>query len=370
MKIDYLSPYNQQTLPKMKILKYLFFLILIVIIAIAIYFGTKDGSYDVAETKVIDAPAEVLYNNVKDFKNWKEWGPWMEEDPDLEITYAEKTEGEGASYSWTSEEMGDGSMKTVKVIPNKEIDQQIVFHSPMGESVSDVYWRFEEIENQNQTKVTWGMKGEQSFMEKVYMGLFSDQDMETSVEQMFGTGLNKLEKVVTDAMKKYSVNVDGVTQYNVGYYMYTTTAAKQSEIGDKMGPMLGMVSGYMNENNIPMAGMPFTVYNEIDQTNNTVIFSAAIPVRDRVITPEGSPVLGGYMEPGTALKTTLKGDYTNLRFAYEKANEYIASNNLQLDPTAKMFEVYVTDPGEVPNPANWVTEIYMPVIVIDRNLDE
>ena len=95
----------------MKILKYLLFLILIVVIAGAIYFGTKDGSFDVSKTKVIDAPAEVVYNNVKDFRNWEQWGPWMEEDTNMTITYAEKTEGEGASYSWKSEEMGDGKCR-------------------------------------------------------------------------------------------------------------------------------------------------------------------------------------------------------------------------------------------------------------------
>ena len=36
-----------------------------------------------------------------------------------------------------------------------------------------------------------------------------------------------------------------------------------------------------------------------------------------------------------------------------------------ISPTANMFEVYITDPDEVPNPANYVTEIYIPVIVTE-----
>ena len=40
-----------------------------------------------------------------------------------------------------------------------------------------------------------------------------------------------------------------------------------------------------------------------------LLASAAIPVKDRVITPEGSPVLTGFMESTTAVKTTLKGNY-------------------------------------------------------------
>lgn len=345
----------------MKILKYLFFLILIVIIGGAIYFATKDGSYDISESKVINAPAEVIYNKVKDFKSWQEWGPWMDEDADMEVTYAEKTEGEGASYSWTSAEMGDGSMKTVKVIPNKEIDQVISFNTPIGDSDSEVTWRFEPTETPGQTKVTWGMRGEQSLMEKVFMS-FQDEDMETAISSMYERGLMNLDKVVMVEMKKFEISVDGITQYSGGFYMYNTSAARQNDLSAKMAPMMGQVMGFMQQNNIPMSGKPFTIYNSVDQANGTVIFSTAIPVKDRVIIPQGSPVLSGYMDPGVALKTTLKGNYDNIPAAYKKAQEYAVTNNLQIDTNTPTFEVYVTDPNEVPNPANYITEIYMPVI--------
>jgi effector-binding domain-containing protein len=346
----------------MKLIKYLFFLLLIVLVGGAIYFGTKDGSFDVSESKMIAAPSEVIYNEVKDYRNWEAWGPWMEEDPDIELNYAEKTAGEGASYSWKSEIMGDGSMKTVKVIPNKEIDQQIVFNSPMGESKSEVYWRFSETDTPGQTEVIWGMRGEQSFMEKVFMGLFSDDDMETAISDMYEKGLTKLDSVVVKSMNEYTVSVDGITQYGGGYYMFNTTSSKVNEIGSKMEPMMGQVAGFMIDNNIPSSGMPFTIYNEIDQQNGTVIFSAAIPVKERVITPEGSPVLCGFMEPVTTLKTTLKGKYEYLPKAYEAAQIYLQQNNLTPLETANMFEVYATDPGEVPNPSDWVTEVYIPIV--------
>lgn len=345
----------------MKILKYILFLLLIVIVAGGIYFGTKDGKFDVAETKDFNAPAEVIYNNVKDFKNWETWGPWAEEDENIEYSYAEKTEGEGASYSWTSTVMGDGSMQTVKVIPNKEIDQKITFNTPLGDSESDVYWRFEPSEEAGKTKVTWGMKGEHSFMEKVFMS-FQSEDFETVLKDIYGKGLNNLEEEIEKSMNAYTVTVDGVTRHGGGFYMYNTTSARLSEIGEKMGPMMGQLHDYMQQNNIDMTGMPFTIYNEVDEQNGTVIFSAAIPVAARVITPSGSPVLCNYMEPVDALKTTLKGKYENLPKAYEQAQEYLKKNNLTVDPSRKMFEIYATDPGNVPNPANWVTEIYIPII--------
>ena len=67
------------------------------------------------------------------------------------------------------------------------------------------------------------------------------------------------------------------------------------------------------------------------------------------------------MEPHTSLKTVLKGNYTHLPDAYARAEAYIMENNLIRDPGHNFFEVYANDPGEVTNPAEWITEIYIPV---------
>ena len=71
----------------MKILKYLFFLLLIVIIGAAVYFGTKDGKFNVAATKTIEAPVDLIFEQVNDYKNWQVWGPWMESDPNIKMNF-------------------------------------------------------------------------------------------------------------------------------------------------------------------------------------------------------------------------------------------------------------------------------------------
>ncbi|HIC32584.1 MAG TPA: transcription activator effector-binding protein, partial [Flavobacteriaceae bacterium] len=96
----------------MKFLKYIFFLLLIAVIAVAIYIAVQPNSFEVTRTKTIDAPAGVIYNNVADFKHWKAWSPWVEQDPTMNIMYNEQTKGVGASYSWTGKD-GKGNMKIV-----------------------------------------------------------------------------------------------------------------------------------------------------------------------------------------------------------------------------------------------------------------
>ena len=74
------------------------------------------------------APAEVIFDNVNDFKSWQYWGPWLELDSTIVASYPEITSGVGASYSWIGKD-GSGSMKTISLVPNKEIIQQIDFGS-------------------------------------------------------------------------------------------------------------------------------------------------------------------------------------------------------------------------------------------------
>lgn len=347
----------------MKLLKYLFFLILILVIGSSIYFGTQDGKFDVTESKVINAPVSLIYNNVNDFKNWQSWGPWIAKDPDIKIIYDENTIGEGGSYSWTSDvmEVGNGSMNTLKVIPNKEIAQSITFNTPMGDSKSKVKWLFESTENPAQTKVSWGMKGEQSLLEKVSMA-FSEDNLESSIKTMFQEGLTNLDGVVTKEMQQYSIKANGISEYGGGYYMYNTAVAKTEEVGLKLGSLMGQVMDFMEQQNIKQAGAPFTIYNQIDTTQNSVIFSAAIPVKEKINTLPGSPILNGYLAPVTAVKITLKGDYKNLTETYAKGQQFIVQNGYRPHPNAKMFEVYSTDPGIVLNPAEWITEVYLPII--------
>lgn len=342
----------------MKIVKYIFFLLLLALIGGSVYIATKDGNYDVAESKVIDAPYELLFTTVNEFKTWEKWGPWMDMSDDMKMNYPEVTSGEGGSYSWTSKTQGDGSMKTTKSVPHTEIDQDITFITPLGESKGEVYWKFEKLDPKK-TKVTWGMKGEQTFMEKAFWA-FQDSTLVQSMRPMYQKGLQNLDTFVSKKMMEHSVKVEGPTEHGGGFYMYVATASAMEAIPEKMTEMFPLVYTYVQKNNLPQTGVPFTIYNEINEQLGTAIYSTAIPVRDRVITPSDSNVLCDFMPRQQVIKTVLKGDYSYLKEAWEATMKYLEENNLQRAEKGAPFEVYATDPTVQPNPAEWITELYVP----------
>ena len=338
----------------MKILKYILILILVLIVVGSIYLALLDGNYDVKRSRIIKAQPEVIFNELNDYKNWKDWGPWYEEDPTIEAIYDGNTVGEGGSYSWTGKE-GSGMMNTLKVEKPKRLDQEIIFKTPFGDMRSDVYWVLEKVEEG--TNLTWGMKGEMGFFTR-----FMASSMEDQIGPMEERGLELLDENIQKDIKVYSIKTDGVVDYSGGYYLYTTTSCKIDEIEDKYPLLLLKIYGFNKENNIRTNGSPFTLYHKYDEENGTTMFSVCYLVSERVITPRGSDILSGFMESGKYFKTTLKGSYENSKEAWETAMKEITNlNDYNMIENGEPFEVYVNNPHSTPNPADLITEIFIPV---------
>ncbi|WP_116525071.1 SRPBCC family protein [Seonamhaeicola aphaedonensis] len=338
----------------MKAFKYILFLLFIAIIAIAIYVAVQPNSYEVSRTRTIKAPAPVIYSNVIDFKNWGDWSSWVEVNPDIKITLADNTRGVGGSYSWEDND-GIGTMTTLEAIPYTSIEQEIQF---ADFPKSDISWTFKATDD-GATDVTWTISGKNlSFGFKAFAAF--NGGMDKQIGPHYERSLEKLDSIIQLKLKAFSVNIDGITEYGGGFYMYKTTSATDTNISQIMQKQYADIMDYMAQNNIVASGMPFTIYNEMNTENGHVIMSNAIPTRSKVNVEYSSEILCGYIPKTKVLKTTLKGNYSNLPKAWEATMKHIAENSLEMSGI-KPFEIYTNNPKNLPNPANWVTEIYIPI---------
>lgn len=336
----------------MKALKYILLLLLILIIGFSIYIAVQPNSFEVTRTRNIKAPQEVLYNKIIDFETWKDWSSWIEADPEMKLTFPEKHEGVGGSYSWEDKD-GVGTMTTVAANPHNSITQEMqIAEFPK----SDVSWKLESKED-GSTDVTWSISGKNlPFGFKLVSTLMGG--MEKLIGPNYERSLEKLDSITQKDMKRFEVTINGITEYGGGYYLYKTTNANSQNISTKMGENFGAIMMFMGKNGIKQSGMPLTVYN--DMSSADVIMSNGIPVKEKITLPEGSDVSINFIPNIKVLKTTLKGNYTNLSKAWEETMAYLVKNNLE-QSEEKPFEIYTTDPGNYPNPADWVTEIYIPI---------
>ncbi|MBT8259651.1 MAG: SRPBCC family protein [Bacteroidia bacterium] len=338
----------------MKFLKYLIFIILIVVIGLAIYVGVQPNSYEVERSRTIEAPAAVLYDNVIDYRNWEAWSSWVEKDPDLIVKYPEQTRGVGGHYSWEDKD-GAGTMKTISTELNKSINQEMQFDDF---EPSQVNWTFEPTED-GKTKVNWKMSGDKvPFMFKAFSVISGGFD--NMIGPDFERGLEKLDSLIVLDMQKYLVEIEGIREYGGGFYLYVSSNADDSNIAMKMAENFGEVMRFAKANGVQTIGMPLTVYHEMNNEAGTVIMSNGIHVSENIPTPAGSNVLCGYIPKTKVLKSELFGNYTNLQHAWGQTMQHMVENQIQ-PSDIKPFEIYVNDPGLVPNPKNWRTALFIPV---------
>ncbi|MGY0393022.1 GyrI-like domain-containing protein [Bizionia sp. KMM 8389] len=338
----------------MKTIKYILFLLLILIIGASIYIAVQPNGYSMTRTKTIHAPAEVIYNQVVKLESWKSWTSWTANNPSIITTLKDSTAGVGGEISWEGDKK-TGLVKTQATTPFKTINQDIQLNEF---SPANSLWEFNQI-SATETEVVWTLSANNlSFYEKGYALLNGGQNSIFGPD--FEESLDNLETVVLKVMSEYHIKVDGIAHHGGGYYIYSTTSSKISELQTTIQKLFPRVKDYALKNNIAMAGAPFVSYHKWDTPNNAVLFSYCVPTTTEVITTQ-SDILTGHLEPFKAVKTTLKGNTSNLQEAWNESRQYINQYNLETIEQGPMLEVYLTDPTTQANPAKWITELYQAI---------
>lgn len=315
------------TKPTMKFIKYLIFLLLIAFIGMAIYTAVQPNDFEVSETITINAPKTVIYDVVSDSTE-TDWSSFWKATETLQQT--SKTPIDSINQSFTSDHIKKSELK----------------------------WTFTS-NSDGSTTVTRILDAEAlSFMTKAKLALFDDK--EEDISDQFKSDLESLNQKVLANMAVYSIKVDGITDYGGGFYMYSTISSTSGNIRSSMEKQHSELVTFMNTHSILANGFPFTIYNEMDSETGNVIMSTSIPVSEKIIVAENSNILCGFMDRTLALKVTLQGNYTNLKEAWAVARKHLADNNLEAS-SINPFEIYRTDPKKVLNPAQWITEIYIPI---------
>ncbi|MGB1268458.1 MAG: SRPBCC family protein [Flavobacteriaceae bacterium] len=345
----------------MKILKYLLLLLLVIIIGGIAYVMLQPDNYDVKRTKLIKAPSNMIFDNINDFKNWKTWGPWYDNDPSITETYPEQTSGVGGAYSWTSKD-GPGNMKTIAIVENESINQKIQFNDY---EPSDVYWILEEQEEG--TNVTWGMKAEKVPFIFKFFGALSG-GMENMLAPMLENGLNKLDNVMEEEMKHNPPKP--APNFSLGGIMNITQDAQQF-IGYKQSIAIdhdAMTKLFMAY--LPKAGkhavsqkltaedyIPGSIFTKWDEENNQAEFYIGLIVKKDIPLAEGMEKV--MLPAGRNVMISKYGPYgTGDMEAHMAIDKYLKAN--ALEQNGAIWELYLNDPGSV-KPEEIETEIHYPI---------
>ncbi|PST82290.1 polyketide cyclase [Pedobacter yulinensis] len=162
---------------------------IIIVLAIIFFVGGLflPATYSLSRSTEINAPDSVIYRNISDFNEFRQWNPWAKMEPTAKVTVTGTPAQPGHIYAWQGDKTGSGEMKITETVPNKMTDIDLRFIKPF-ESSSDT--RFDLSPAGKATRVTWTMSGENRGTFDKWMSLM----MDGMVGKDFENGLKSLKE--------------------------------------------------------------------------------------------------------------------------------------------------------------------------------
>ena len=343
----------------MKIIKYVFLLLLLALVGISVYIATQNGEYTIKRSTFIKVPKEVVFNYINDYRNWDQWMDLEANQADVKFSFPDNTVGQGSSLSWKK---GDdfGSIQSLFVKENDSIAQKLSIDGQVSTSTLTLK------DSIGGTQLNWTVTGSADFTTKIKAAF--NGGVEQFKAKMFQNSLNNVNAIITKEISSFSTQVIGIATIDGGFYVKQSATVKLRDMNSKITPMLQKMSTFFKNANLQMNGKPFVIYESSDNANGTITFSVCGPLKEEIFVSNPSDVSIAKLQPFKALKTVLKGDYSHRSEAVKKALAYISENKIDRNTALKYMDIYTVNASDEKSPSKWVTEVLIPIesIVVEE----
>lgn len=302
----------------------------------------------VERSQDINAPQQLVFDNVNTITKWPNWSYWMKQDTAQTVTYSGPESGVGASYAWDSKKLKQGSLTVIESTSPSKLKFDLVFGG-MGGNIS--VWTFEP-QPENSVKVTQSFDQDLPFHFRLMGALM----MKPQFGKAFEEDLKNLKAYTESLPATPAVSMEQV-DVPAQWVIAVRDTAKAAEMSATFPMLYGNLVTYLQTKKASPAGYALAVWYNVDQAADYYEFEAGFPITDSIAPGKGMRVfkLGG----SKALKATHWGDYDAMMPTYEAIEAHLKQNNLT--PSGPTWEVYVTDPMTEKDTAKWQTDIYYPL---------
>jgi uncharacterized protein YndB with AHSA1/START domain len=164
--------------------------LIIGVAGVVAYASTRPDSFRVQRSASIKAPADKVFPLIDDYRNWTQWSPYENRDPEMKRTYSGAPAGKGAKYAWEgNKNVGTGEMEIIDTAPPRKVLIKLDFMKPFeAHNVAEF-----TLEPQgDSTNVTWAMQGPVPLIGKL---MHMVMDMDKMIGTDFAAGLEKMKAV-------------------------------------------------------------------------------------------------------------------------------------------------------------------------------
>jgi effector-binding domain-containing protein len=331
-----------------KFLRFAGILLLIIIAGVVILGLVAPKETTVERSLVINAPKDVVKQEMFQYRNFNNWNPWVKMEPGVPTEVVGDEGKPGISYSWNGKEIGAGSMELLEN-NGDEMKYAMHFKKPFkGEA--DGFWRVSDDGN-GKTKAVWTFRQEPGFFMRAFGMVMG---MKKMLDKSFDDGLATLKERAEKKAKESPVNDYSITETQFSGHTYAAIRkevkideSEMMKFFDETYQAIGKEAGERIE------GPAACIAYKWDESNHIADLAPGFPVKG------SEPVNGATIVnvPSTkALMTVHNGPYENLPKAHEAMGKYLAANS---KAHSLIIEEYITGPGtNEKDPNKWVTNIY------------
>ncbi len=343
----------------MKIIKYFLLLIFVILIGGIVYVALLDGQFTANGQLKIKAPRSLVFQQINHLNTWKNWATGVQID-----SSSKKVTGEGASISWRQDSTATtGEIITTSVIHYATLKQKGTAQQKIGSATYQLIWNFDYDYTHDSTLVSLQIKGNLDYWAKV-MHVLKGKPLQPKLQPLIKENLHRFKAYILHTMAVFSIHIDGIAQTQPKTYIYSSLATRNKPeiIAEKRKKVLKKLRDFLSKNKIKDSGAPFMLFNTIDHQHHNVIITIGIPITQPIqYTDSTNSILIGSLPAHRVIKSTLKGNYKNIAKLWEAIKVYMLKNNLQVDETAHPYEVFRLSSKASLNPADWVTQLYIPI---------
>lgn len=334
----------------MKFLKILLWIIgaLILIYLVLCMMGPK--KFEAKASTVINAPADVIFEEIADFSKHPAWSPWHSMDPNIKNTVTGTPGTVGHKDEWISEKMGDGSQEITEVRTN-EFQKVALRFKAFENEASWVTFDLKPVGDS--TQVTWAIDGGD------YPFLMRGASFMMPMQKIFEQGVANLKKVaeakpVTPKSTVAIEIIDIPGQWYVGK-RFPKIAMKDitSDLYGNTYAEIGKAIGGMEK----ATGMPMGIAHGYDGAAQTLDLEIALPVTAQMKVPAGLNCV--QIPTGRAAKHVYYGPYEAVEPAWTAFDTELTKAGHKYRWSA--YEVYANDPTTVKSPSEIETWLIQPI---------
>jgi AraC family transcriptional regulator len=134
---------------------------------------------------------------------------------------------------------------------------------------------------------------------------------------------------------------------------------RRADIAKTLAEQLGRIFQHAHSSAAAIAGQPFTRY--LDWGPGVLTLEVGLPIVAAAHSdpPAAGDIRSDSLPGGPVATTTHFGSYEKLNDAHAAVQIWMDEKNLS--GAGAPWEVYVTDPADVPDPANWRTQVFWPL---------